>query len=572
MKFTRLYRIFGIAVIMALLLTVLPAAPALAYTYDIELDEEQGKVGDSITVTGDGFSPSTDSSEKWARIYFALDEADESDNIDTEVETYEYVKSAQIGYVDESDEGEWEATFTIPSSMIDGDDDEDVVPGTYYIYVTITYTTGTTTIIRSVAEFMIIGGDVTLSPEEGPVDTEVEIAGEEFATSEDITIEFDGDELSSSEIGGDIDTDSSGDFISSIFIPAAIAGDHTIAITVSGYTVESTFTVEPDIYLNTTSGEAGTSVTVDGTGFSRRGNVTMYLNNTPLKSIAASTSGSFYTDFTVPLDLPVGIYSIDADDTVNIATATFTILAPQQVEPEEPEEPEEPAPTIPTASSSISANAGDIGTDIFISGSGFATDAEAIIKYDGTEIARTIVGANGILVAPFKIPASQYGDHAITISDGTNTQTLTFTVESEAPSTPTPLEPFLGAQLKSPMSFDWKDVTDKSAPVTYTLQIATSKDFATADIVLEKTELSKSEYTLTVQEEPIPADSEGIYYWRVKASDAASNESGWTGAGEFSISTPFSLPTWALYTFIGLGGLLLFGIGYLLGRKTAFYY
>ncbi len=84
MKFTKLYRIFGIAVIVALLLTVLPAAPALAYTWDIELDKEQGSIGDSITITGDGFSYSTDTptGEKWARIYFALDEADESDNID----------------------------------------------------------------------------------------------------------------------------------------------------------------------------------------------------------------------------------------------------------------------------------------------------------------------------------------------------------------------------------------------------------------------------------------------------------------------------------------------------------
>jgi len=40
------------------------------------------------------------------------------------------------------------------------------------------------------------------------------------------------------------------------------------------------------------------------------------------------------------------------------------------------------------------------------------------------------------------------------------------------------------------------------------------------------------------------------YYWRVKAIDAASNESDWTGACEFYISGPFVFPGWALYTLI----------------------
>ena len=59
---------------------------------------------------------------------------------------------------------------------------------------------------------------------------------------------------------------------------------------------------------------------------------------------------------------------------------------------------------------------------------------------------------------------------------------------------------------------------------------------------------------------------------RVRAINAASNEGMWVGAGEFSVAAPFAIPDWALYTLMGLGGLFLFGLGYWLGRRTAFYY
>ena len=33
----------------------------------------------------------------------------------------------------------------------------------------------------------------------------------------------------------------------------------------------------------------------------------------------------------------------------------------------------------------------------------------------------------------------------------------------------------------------------------------------------------------------------------------------------------FSIPVWARYTLIGVGGLALFGIGYFMGRRSGFY-
>jgi len=122
------------------------------------------------------------------------------------------------------------------------------------------------------------------------------------------------------------------------------------------------------------------------------------------------------------------------------------------------------------------------------------------------------------------------------------------------------------------MSFDWEDVTSESPPVTYILQIATDEDFTADSIILDKTELSESEYILTEMEELELASQETPYYWRIKAVNAALNEGEWTGVGEFYVTAPFDFPTWALYTILGIGAVLIFGIGYWLGRRTAFYY
>ncbi len=157
-------------------------------------------------------------------------------------------------------------------------------------------------------------------------------------------------------------------------------------------------------------------------------------------------------------------------------------------------------------------------------------------------------------------------------TDGTNTEQFTFTVESTPPPAPEPLVPELGAKVKPPVAFDWKNVIDESVPITYCLQIATSRDFSSDSIVVEKEGLQTSVYTVTEAEQAKLVGQADPYYWRVRAVDGAANEGEWSGTGEFYIPAPFSLPNWALYTLIGLGAVVLFVVGYWLGRRTAYYY
>lgn len=546
MKCNKIFRILSIAVVLSLLLVAIPATPALAARV-IELDPEEGKIGDTITITGSGFTASTDTNERHVDIYFAKDEADTYDDIDDEVNTYEFLRSPLIGYVDDDDEGEFETTFKVPAELNDGTDDEDVEPGTYYVYVTI-YNTYR---IKAYAEFTVLaGGEITIDPDEGTVGTEVEISGTDFGDEEDIFIEYDGDDIDIET--GDDETDRNGDFEDTIIIiPESIAGNHTITVfgEDSGAEVEATFTVEPEITVSPTSGTPETTVTVSGTGFGNRSDFVIDLDRTEVATGTTDRYGSFDTTFNVPA-LTSDTYDLEVwDEDDNSDEVEFTIAA---------------------ITVNLNPATGHVGTEVTVSGAGYTAGGTVTIEYDATEIATATVKSDGTFSTTFTVPISQYGAHDVTVS-GDTTEEFTFTMESQAPPIPRPLLPQMGVKAEQPVHFDWESVTDNSLPVTYSLQIATRYDFAALSIVLEKTGLTESEYTITEAEKLSSVSKEESYYWRIKAIDGASNESEWTGAGEFYTGVAFAMPDWTMYALFGIGGLVLFIVGIWVGRRTAYY-
>ena len=575
MKYTGIIRMLVVTLILSLLLMAVPALPVHA-TNDITVSPASGKVGDTIIISGTNFTPSTDASEKWARVIFAQTSALVGQYIDTNVTTYEEVANTLIGEEYSSTEGDFNVTFTVPATLSDGSIVTTVTSGTYYVYVTLYGAT----LIKSVSTFTVASGALTISPTSGPVDTAVRIVGTGFVASTAISITYDGTAVlidSGSAITG---TDGSLD--SYIYIPEGVSGARTITVTVGSSEVTATFTVVPDILITPQSGEAGKTVLVSCTGFARRAVPIIYFNAYPVETqspVIADTSGTFSASFLVPEGLTAGVYQVEADDGDNLAVASFTLNVAPPIEPTpepEPTPPTEPGPTPPSTSTpvlSISTSGDTVGSSIGIGGAGFTPNAPVTIMYDDEEIATATADAGGQVMSIFAAPPSAHGEHIITVSDGTNTNTVTYIVESVAPETPPPLLPEMGVKLKSPGTFDWEDITDDSMPVTYVLQIATDDDFAADSIVMEITDIELSTYILTVVEELKLAGSQDALYWRVQAVDAASNESEWTGAGEFYVGGAGSdFPSWALYTLLGIGAVLIFGIGYWLGRRTAFYY
>ena len=512
MNHRRILRILSIALILSLLIITLPATPALAATVTISPNE--GAPGTTVTITGSSFTAGN-----LIDIYF-----------DTNLRNSAF--ASPVGAIS--------VTITVPGNATAGVHQIRTFDFNSQLYLTTT-------------DFTVTGiGEITLDPDEGIVGTEVEINGEGFDSSEDIAVEYDGDEINIEN--GDTDTDSSGEFTCTVIIPPSTAGDHTITVIgqESDSEAEADFTVEPQITISPTSGSSGTVVTVNGTGFSSNADITIDFNNDEM-TISGDTDtdsdGSFTSTFTVQTS-ETGVYDVDVEDEDNNAdSAVFTI----------------------STNASLDNSTGSVGAEITISGTGFIAGGPITAKYDDFAIGTAVADSNGAFSIVFNIPPSIHGDHTVTVSDGTTTRESTFVVESEPPPAPQLLLPETGIKAKQPVYFDWADVTDVSIPVSYTLQIASDQDFTTASIVLEEDKIAASEYTIANNKKLESVSEEAPYYWRVKAVDAASNQSGWSTPSSFTTGFSFNLPTWAIYFLSVVGGLLLLFVGFWLGRKTALY-
>jgi len=555
-KFTKIFRILTLAAIVSLFLLAIPASPALAYDYEITLDPEEGDIGDTIDIDGEDWPPSDPYPEppEEVDIYFSFEEADEGDEVGTssgdEVRTYQRVKT---GY-DIEEDGDFSTSFKVPTRLSTGTDDEDVHGGTYYVYVTMAGDKD----IEAVAEFTVIAGQITLSPTHGVVGTEVSITGKYFSSREDIFVTCDDEDVDIRS--GDEETSNAGGFTTKILIIANTAGEHTIAVEdESDHIAEATFTVEPEIAISATEGAKGDTVEVTGSGFGEEVGADVMLDGRVVGSGETDEYGNLATSFEVP-DVAEGSYDVTVeDDDGNDDSVAFTIYIATEVS---------------ISPVTTQASAGHVGTDITVSGVGFNPSVQITITYASTPVVFTTTSdAEGAFTYTFKAPKSEAGQHTITASDGTNSLTMTFYMESTPPPVPEPILPETDVKTASPVHFDWESVTDDSLPVTYTLQVATGDDFTVASIVRERKGLTDSEYTLTEEEKLEPKGKETPYYWRVKAIDGASNESAWSTPKSFYTGGGFgfALPSWKIHLFWGIGVAVAIAFGYWLGRRRAAY-
>ncbi len=592
MKHKRILRWLITITILSILMAVIPATPALA-AVSFVLSPTQGKVGDRINYSGTGYTQTT--TAYYFDIYMSDTQAAVNNQIDTTVTRY---KKVVFGvFIDES--GTFSGSFTLPATLDEGTaglaSPLTVTAGTsYYIYATTRYMETNplipSKVIAAVTTFTVTPGASLDAPQPAsgaPGTTGVILTGANFPASTTLVIQFDGTAITPT--GGNTQTSSGGSFASIITIPStATAGAHTITVTAGSSTATATFTVSAPaaLTLSPTTGAAGVQVAISGTNFPA-GAITITFDGAAVAITGGSTqaSGGVFASFmTIPSSATVGAHTISI--TVGTATvskefsvtAAATTTPPPTTTTPPPTTTTPPATTTPPPTSTgkgiinVVQNSQAIGATIGIGGSGFTPGATVSIKWDDKEVASTKVNTDSTFQVIFKVPASLHGDRKITVSDGTNIVMKTFTVESVAPKVPPPLKPMLGAKVKSPVLFDWQDVTDDSLPVTYRLQVATDKSFGASTLVLDKTGLDSSSYTLTEAEELKLAAKDTAYYWRVKAIDAASNESEWTGAGEFYVPGPFVFPKWALFGGIAVGALIVFLLGLWFGRRTAFYY
>ena len=513
MKSNQIFRSVAVAIILALLVIAIPATPALAAT--VTVTPTSGPVGTTINISGTVFT-----ANNTYQITFAYGTT--------------FSQSMGSGTVGGGGDIIHPLPFTVPG-----------IPGGAYTIRIVTsgatggeYASGTFTVTPK----------ISLDETSGAVGDEVTVDGNGFAATSTITIYFIND-----NVGTDT-TDANGTFADVAFIiPESYSGTHTVKVQdSSGNYANANLSTTESVTIAPTTGASGDVVTVSGNGFRARKAITVTFGNMAVTSTPPSITtddyGSFIGSFTVPIVVN-DVYGVKATDGTNQASANFTVLV----------------------GASVSQTTGNVGTEVTVKGTGFIVGAKVTITYDGDEIASATVDSNGAFTAIFEAPVSKHGSHTVVASDGTNRKQFTFTMESDPPPIPPPLLPEEGIKAETQPYFDWEDVDDPSG-VTYTLQVATDKKFTGDSIILEHEGLTESEYTITQEEKLKSVKKEAPYYWRVMATDGASNESDWSTPGSFYIGFQWpELKGWLLYLLIGIGAVLFLGLGYWLGRRTSYY-
>jgi hypothetical protein len=182
-------------------------------------------------------------------------------------------------------------------------------------------------LVAIVAAPAIAATVIMCNPQQGPVGTSVQIAATGFAPSAILTARFDGAVVTTAPTT--VTTNTFGDAAFAIAIPVATAGAHTISVTDGVNTAATIFTVLQKVTVSPAEGPVGTTITVNGTGFSGAGvtaNVTIG-GMTFVSSVPVDDTGSFTATGVVP-SLPSGNKVVSATDGAgNVAdvTATFKV-------------------------------------------------------------------------------------------------------------------------------------------------------------------------------------------------------------------------------------------------------
>jgi hypothetical protein len=499
-----------IVLVVCLVAMALPAAPVQAAGPVITLSLSPGVPGDEVTVHGSNF---TLSKNYYVDIYYDV-------NGNGNWTDEEWVTDVRT-----EDDGSFEVTFNIPES---------------YKGVHAVRAREATSGYVAEADFTVRPG-LTVSPAEGPVGTNVTVQGHGFAKNETrIELSYYLNSTNSKPIPGNITANATGNWQKSFQIPASAKGSHKIDAQGASSSLAQVrdvfFEVTPGISLDKSSGTVGENITMTGSGF--------YANDRYIKilfagkevnaetRVDADDQGNWVKDFEVP-DMPKGTYNVTAygesTPREDITAVSFEIKPGIALSPAE----------------------GHVGTDLSVTGGGFAANKDVVIKYDGSQKATAPTDDKGSFEASFVVPESQHDNHTVTADDAAgNNATAIFTMESVPPPVPELKSPADGSRVgfigKVRPTFNWSAVSDESG-VYYNLQIATSKNVtASGEFVHPLVSVSSivgTNYTLNATD----AMPYGTYYWIVRAVDRAENAGNWTATRSFGAGV---LPLWAFIVII----------------------
>ena len=243
---------------------------------------------------------------------------------------------------------------------------------------------------------------IELSPESGPPRTEVTVYGHDFDEGRPIDLYYDGVLVSEGT-----ETDKNGEFNITFIVPEDCTGHYWVLARVGSslgiVEADTQFAVKPGLTVSPEKGLVGTTVIVEGGGFTKNEagiELMYYLNDsyeTVERNIVANAQGSWQTSFQIPTSTR-GDHKIDADGTESrlyeVKDAIFRI----------------------TAEISIDKSSGIVGDTIKMTGSKFAANEKDIkILLDGQAVVTDInANSKGEWEASFEVPDMPAGEYSIT--------------------------------------------------------------------------------------------------------------------------------------------------------------
>jgi IPT/TIG domain len=254
----------------------------------ITLNPSNGVAGTSDTFTGSGFASSSTISATFGGSAIAVSPSTTNSS------------------------GGFSATYTVPGQA----------PGAHGVLVT----DGSSN--NASATYTINTPSISLSPGTGTVGATVTVSGSNFPASSAITATYGGAALT---LSGATTTTSAGAIPAGVTftVPASTAGGHTVQVSAGGQSATQTFTVQPQITLSPSSGGAGSSASISGTGFAASSALSATFNGTGMTlggTTSTDANGSFSgATYTVPGDSAAGYPVAVKDASENSAQATYTI-------------------------------------------------------------------------------------------------------------------------------------------------------------------------------------------------------------------------------------------------------
>jgi hypothetical protein len=351
--------------------------------------------------------------------------------------------------------------------------------------------------------------------------------------------------------------------ISSFSIPEAPAGLHYVGFVRLGrddITIFS-FTVMPRMRIPPNSRSPGNTISVNGTGFPSNNTASLTFDDSSVDINATTKNNGSFT---------AGEHQISATSaklTAVVAPATLLVVPAITVTPQFPQ----------------------AGSQVTISGSGFAAKVDVSIKYNDLVMTNSpSTNDAGSFTYSFTLPQSaNAGSKFVATDSAGNTATFSGGVNipfssppssppsspSQPPQTPTtpqtPIPPAI-TPLPKPSTLEPKDQSfglfgaqqvkfvwtqaSSFAPntITYILEVANNFKFDPVKSGMRASNIAQTNFTLNLKP--------GTYYWRVKAVDTSGRESEWsTSRFGFKVG---AVPAWI---FVG-GGIIYVVMLYLLIR------